>query len=67
MDQFLEEVKTVARAREVEEVFYPGERRYLSYLEKTKEGVALRAAVQEELDRLAVECGIAFPSPAGTI
>lgn len=67
MDQFLEEVKAVPRVREVEEVFYPGERRYLSYLEKTKEGVALPAAVQEELDRLAVECGIAFPSLAGTV
>jgi LDH2 family malate/lactate/ureidoglycolate dehydrogenase len=66
MDQFLEEVKAVPRAREVEEVFYPGERRYLSYLEKTKEGVALSVGVQEELDRLAVECGIVFPSPAGT-
>ena len=54
------------RASEVEEIFYPGERRYLSYLETANEGVALPTAVQEELDRLAAECGIASPSPVGT-
>ena len=63
MEQFLGEVKAVPRASEVEEIFYPGERRYLSYLETAKEGVALPTAVQQELDRLAAECGIASPSP----
>ena len=65
VDQLLKEIKAVPRASEVEEIFYPGERRYLFYLETAKEGVALPIAVQEELDRLAVECGTAFPSPVG--
>ncbi len=65
MEQFLEEVKAIPRAREVEEVFYPGERRYLTYLKRAKEGVALPVAVREELDLLAAECGVPFPSPVG--
>ena len=66
MEQFLKEVKTVPRAREVEEIFYPGERRYLTYLERVKEGVALPGAVREELNLLAAECGVPFPSPLST-
>ncbi len=66
MEQFLEEVKAVSRAREVEEVFYPGERRYLTYLKRAKEGVALPVAVREELDLLAAKCRVDFPSPVGT-
>lgn len=66
MEQFLEEVKAVPRAREAEEVFYPGERRYLTYLERAKEGVALPVAVREELDLLAAERGVDFPLPIGT-
>ena len=66
MDQFLKEVKSVPRAKEVEEIFYPGERRYLTHLKRAKEGIALPVTVQEELERLAVECGVPFPSPART-
>jgi LDH2 family malate/lactate/ureidoglycolate dehydrogenase len=66
MDQFLNEVKSVPRAKEIEEIYYPGERRYLTHLQRAKEGVALPGAVQEELERLAVDCGVSFPSPVST-
>lgn len=66
IDQFLEEIKIAPRARDVQEIFYPGERRYLTYLKRVEEGIALPAAVQEELEELARECGLPFPARIGS-
>lgn len=63
MDQFLGEIKATPRAKDVEEILYPGERRYRSYLEKTDEGISLPPAVSEELKELARAYEVPFPSP----
>jgi hypothetical protein len=47
----------------VEEILYPGERRYRTYLGKTGIGIALTPTVLEELEGLAGECGVPFPAP----
>lgn len=63
MEQFLGEVKGTPHGRDVEEILYPGERRYRTYLEKTREGITLTPSVQQELEGLAGECGVPFPAP----
>jgi LDH2 family malate/lactate/ureidoglycolate dehydrogenase len=64
MERFLEEIKASPRAKGVEEILYPGERRYRTYLKNAKEGVALPAAVAQELEGLAREYGVPFPTYA---
>ena len=66
MDQFLDEIKATPRAKDIEEIFYPGERRYNSYLKRMEEGIALPAAVLEELGELAQAYEVSFPSPKST-
>lgn len=62
MEQFLTEIKASPRAKGVEEILYPGERRYRTYLKNVKEGVALPASVERELEGLAREYGVRFPA-----
>ncbi len=64
VEQFLEEIKASPRAKDVEEILYPGERRYRTYLKHVAEGLALPMAVREELERLAKEYRVSFPVPA---
>lgn len=64
MEQFLGEIKASPRARGVDEILYPGERRYRSYLENRELGVALAPAVRQELEDLGQEYGVPFPVPA---
>ena len=66
MDQFLSEIKAAPRAKGVEEILYPGERRYSSYLDKMKEGITLPSAVSKELEELARAYEVPFPSPKST-
>jgi LDH2 family malate/lactate/ureidoglycolate dehydrogenase len=61
MDQFIEEVKSVPLARDADEIFYPGERRYHTWQQRTKHGLALSGEVLEELRRLADEFDLKFP------
>lgn len=63
MDQILNEIKTSPRAKDVEGILYPGERRYGSYLDKMEEGIALPDAVSKELEELARVHKVSFPSP----
>lgn len=60
MEQFLQEVKEVPLANNVEEILYPGERRYRTYLENSEHGIILPDEVVQELERLGQECGIPF-------
>lgn len=64
MEQLLSEVKASPRARGVEEILHPGERRHRSYLENRELGVALPPAVRQELEDLGQEYGVSFPLPA---
>ncbi len=63
MEKFLGQIKATPQALGVEEILYPGERRYATYLEKAKEGVALPTAVRKELEGLGREYGVPFPRP----
>jgi len=63
MEQFLGEIKASPRAEGVEEILYPGERRYRSYLENRELGVALPPAIRQELEDLGQEYGAFFPLP----
>ena len=64
MEQFLSEIKASPRAKGVEEILYPGERRYRSYLGNRELGVSLPPTVRQELEDLGKEYGISFPVPA---
>lgn len=61
MEKFLGEIKATPRAPGVEEILYPGERRYAAYLQRTKEGIVLPAAVQKELEGIGRDYGVLFP------
>jgi LDH2 family malate/lactate/ureidoglycolate dehydrogenase len=61
IEQFLQEVKEVPHAKDVQEILYPGERRYRTYLENNKQGIMLSQEIQDELVQLGGECGLAFP------
>ena len=63
MDQFIDEIKATPRAKDIEEIFYPGERRYNNYLKRMEEGIALPAAVLEDLGELARAYDVSLPSP----
>lgn len=62
MEQFLTEIKASPRAKGVEEILYPGERRHRTYLKNVRDGVALPATVERELEGLAREYGVQFPT-----
>ncbi|MDQ3911725.1 MAG: Ldh family oxidoreductase [Actinomycetota bacterium] len=64
MEQFLWEIKTSPRAKGVEEILYPGERRYRTYLENQEKGIPLPEAVREELESLGREHRVTFPVTA---
>jgi LDH2 family malate/lactate/ureidoglycolate dehydrogenase len=61
MEQFLREIKASPRAKGIEEIHYPGERRYLTYLENKDKGIALPESVREELESLGREHRVTFP------
>lgn len=61
MEQFLREIKASPRAKGIEEIYYPGERRYLTYLENKDKGIALPETVREELESLGREHRVTFP------
>lgn len=62
IEQFLEEVKNAPPAEGFDEILYPGERRYRSYLEKSECGISLPEEVESELKSLANECGASLPA-----
>lgn len=63
MEEFLEQIKATPRAPGVDKILYPGERRHATYKKKSKEGIALPAAVQGELEEIARVYDVSFPSP----
>lgn len=58
MEQFLSEVKNVPLGKDATEIKYPGERRYQTYIEHQKQGIALSKQVVDELNELANNCAI---------
>lgn len=66
MDQFLDEIKATPCAKGVEEIFYPGERRFSSYLGRMEAGIPLPISVSKELEELARAYEVPFPSPKAT-
>lgn len=64
IDRFIEEVKAVPKSAGVEEIFYPGERRYQTFLQRSKQGLPIPQEVVGELKRLGDETGIPFPEGA---
>lgn len=62
MEQFLKEIKDVPLAKGAEEIKYPGERRYQTYLQHKRNGIALSRQVVEELSELGSRCGVDFNS-----
>ncbi|WP_099157024.1 Ldh family oxidoreductase [Virgibacillus ndiopensis] len=61
MNKFLEEIRNVPLAEGSEDILYPGERRYRTYVENKKQGIALSEEVVKELEQLGKFCGISFP------
>ena len=61
MDQFLQEMKQVPRIDGAEEILYPGERRYRTYQQNSKEGIDLSESVAAELAKLGETVGVFFP------
>jgi LDH2 family malate/lactate/ureidoglycolate dehydrogenase len=61
MDQFLDEVQKVPLAEGSQEILYPGERRYRTYLKNKKQGVTISEEVKRDLVQLGNECGVLFP------
>ncbi|MCI1859548.1 MAG: Ldh family oxidoreductase [Sporolactobacillus sp.] len=53
LQTMLHEMKHVQKREGIEEILYPGERRWRSYFEKLKRGVHLSPEVENELNRLA--------------
>lgn len=60
---FLDEVKAVPRAAQVEEILYPGERRGRERAARLAKGIALPSEVEQELRQLAADLDVAFPKP----
>lgn len=61
VEQFLREIKNTPRTKEEEEILYPGERRYRTYLKNREEGIFLSSEVESELIQLGKECDVKFP------
>ncbi|MET3699436.1 malate dehydrogenase (NAD) [Bacillus oleivorans] len=61
MTAFLEEMKNVPKQPNVTDILFPGERRYSEWQKRTKEGIFLSKAVDNELQSLAERVGVAFP------
>lgn len=64
IEGFLQEVKNVPLAKGAEEILYPGERRYRTYLKNRQQGISLSAEVQRELVQLGKQYEVSFPEPA---
>ncbi|MDB5084579.1 MAG: malate dehydrogenase [Bacilli bacterium] len=62
MDQFLQEVKETPIAKDFEEILYPGERRYRTYLQNKTSGIDLSPEIQQELEQLGAGCGVPWPA-----
>lgn len=60
MALFLQEVKAVPTARDIEEIHYPGERRAQKYRERMSRGLAVSDEVIAELRALGEQCGVPF-------
>lgn len=63
MECFIEEIKASPLAEGGEEILYPGERRYRTYLENMERGISLSPAVRGDLEGLGEDLGVAFPQP----
>ncbi len=61
--QLIDEMKRVPRAKGVDAILYPGERRHQSYVTQLRQGVALPENVIAELQKLASRYGMELPSP----
>ncbi len=59
-EQFLQEIKQEPLANHAEEILYPGERRYRTYLENMRAGVLLSEEVRMELAEIGRQCGVPF-------
>jgi LDH2 family malate/lactate/ureidoglycolate dehydrogenase len=64
MELLLREIKSSPTAGDVDEILYPGERRYRTFLENEKRGIALPDAVRQELEGLSREYGVPLPAPS---
>jgi LDH2 family malate/lactate/ureidoglycolate dehydrogenase len=63
MRQLIHEMKGVPRAKGVDAILYPGERRHQTYVTQLRQGVALPENVIAELQKLAGRYGMELPSP----
>lgn len=61
IERLLEEIKTSPRAEDVDEILFPGERRYRTFLESMEKGVTLSQPVARDLRELGEEYGVPFP------
>lgn len=61
IERLLEEIKTSPRAEDVDEILFPGERRYRTFLEGVEKGVTLSQPVARDLRELGEEYGVPFP------
>lgn len=58
---FLKEVKDVPTTDGTDDIYYPGERRYAKYIERSAAGLKVSREVTDELMRLGEQFGIVFP------
>jgi LDH2 family malate/lactate/ureidoglycolate dehydrogenase len=61
IEQFIQDVKAVPKSKDTDEIFYPGERRYNKFKERSNQGLHIALEVVTELKLLGEELGILFP------
>lgn len=63
VDQYLEALKTSDKAKDVEDIYYPGEKEYLTKTRQSKEGISFEKIVIDELVKVGQELGVAMKLP----
>lgn len=58
MDALIEDMHNIPKADGTDEITVPGERMWRKYCEAEKEGIALPEDAVEELEKVAIECGL---------
>lgn len=61
MDMFLQDVKNVPKAEGIDEIFYPGERRYEKFKDRSTKGLKVAQEVVDELKQLGDNFNVLFP------
>ncbi|WP_273846784.1 Ldh family oxidoreductase [Rubrobacter calidifluminis] len=58
LERFIREMKSHPKARGTEEILYPGERSYRTYMNRLREGVTLNPSLKSMLNDIGRACGV---------